>query len=83
MGCKDLGNGSESCTPDGAAAGDSAKTLGAAASAGFVLGLVGLGAGATRFFTEPKPGAAPSGAPLSLGLLSLGPETRLGLRGSF
>jgi hypothetical protein len=84
MGCKDLGNGSESCTADGAAAGNSAKTLGAVSSAGFVLGLVGLGVGATLFFTEPKPSAAAGGAAsLSLGLLSLGPETRGGLRGSF
>jgi hypothetical protein len=84
MGCKDLGNGVESCTPAGAAAGNSAKTLGAASSAGFVLGLVGLGVGAALFFTEPKPGAAQGGAAsISLGLISLGPETTAGLRGRF
>ena len=59
--CDDLGNGKESCTPAGKSAGNSAKTLGAVSSAGWIGGLVLTGVGAALFFTEPKKEPAKSG----------------------
>jgi hypothetical protein len=85
-GCKDTGSGVAACNAEGASAGNSAKMLGAVASAGFVTGLLGAGMAVVLFATAPKRASARAAASggVEVGVRSLGAAgTSVSVRGSF
>ncbi len=65
-----IGGDETACSADGVSEADSAKTLALVSTIGFGIGIAGLGAGATLFFTAPKPSTArrrsPGGASVTL-----------------
>ena len=58
-----IGGDETACSADGVSEADSAKTLALVSTIGFGVGIAGLGAGATLFFTAPKPSTARRGSP--------------------
>jgi hypothetical protein len=83
--CKDGGGGVELCNKTGAAAGNDAKVLGAVATAGLVVGALGVGVGVVLFVTDRKGGSrkAPSSG-VEVRVAPLGTAgAALGVRGSF
>jgi hypothetical protein len=83
-GCRDGSDGVKLCTPDGAAAGQSAKTLGAVSSVGFALGLAGAGAAVVLIVTDPGPDAGRAPSSVALGVIGAGPGgAMIGARGSW
>lgn len=57
-----LGPTGTECDAIGKGAGDDGKTMGIVSTVGFAVAIVGLGAAAVLFFTEPKTPAAPAAA---------------------
>lgn len=86
-GCKDGAGGVQLCNTEGASAGNSAKLLGAIATAGFVTGAVGLGVAVVLFATAPGgAGARPAQKKggLEIRAMAMGPlGTMVGVQGSF
>jgi hypothetical protein len=58
-----IGGDEAACNADGKAEADSAQTLALISTIGFGIGLAGVGAGATLFFTAPTPKSAGRGSP--------------------
>lgn len=83
--CRDSGPKVKVCNAAGAAAGESAKTLGAVSTVGLSVGVAALGVGLALLLTEPKAPSAPASAVVT-GLRALmigaGPEgAMIGARG--
>lgn len=82
--CRAGSPGVQLCNTEGASAGNDAKTLGAIATAGFAVGLVGLGAAVVLFVTTPKQQKAAAATAIEVRAAPIGSEgAMVGVRGSF
>ena len=86
-GCRDGGPGVKICSAEGAAAGESAKTLGTVSTVGITVGAAAVGIGLVLLLTEPKASTArPSAMARALSplLIDAGPGGALvGARGAW